>query len=151
MRRCRCLTDGVQRGELLADDLPDVVVAAGGVGLELDAEEVAVGQQAHVRVAHQVEDRALLVVGRAAPRGLMEDQPGALEPVPDGGQEQLALGPEQLEQVRLRDADRPGDRLGRGARVAAFRERVERGGDDRVAALVGGLAGVVAAAFMCVT
>ena len=109
------LTDDVQLGELLADDLPDVLVAAGRVGLQLDAEQVAIGQELHVGVAHQVEDRAVLVVGRAAPGGLVEDEPGPLEAVPDDGEEQLPLRPEQLEQVRLRDADGPRDRLGRGA------------------------------------
>ena len=135
------LDRGVQAGEFLADDLPDVVVATGGIGLELDAEEVAVVEQAHVRGAHQVEDRARLVVGRPAVGGFVEHESCPLEAVTDRGEEQLALGPEQLEQVRLRDADRPGDRFGRGAGIPALGELVEGRHDDRVAPFVGGLAG----------
>ena len=70
----------------------------------------------------------------------MEDQPGPLEAVADDGEEEFPLRPEQLEQVRLRDADGPRDRLGRGADVAALGELVDRGDDDRVATFVGGLA-----------
>ena len=54
-------------------------------------------------------------------RGLLEDEAGPLEAVPDDGEEQLPLRPEQLEQVRLRDADRAGRSIGRGAGVAAAR------------------------------
>ena len=57
--------------------------------------------------------------------GLMKDQTGPLEAVADDGQEQLALRAEQLEQVRLRDADGPRDRLGR--RAASSRPRRTRG------------------------
>ena len=114
---------------------------ARGVGLELDAEQVAIGEQAAVGGPHQVEDRAELVVVGTASGCLLEDAPRPLEPVADDGQEQLPLRAEQLEHVWLRDADRAGDRLGRGAGVAAFGELVERGDDDRLAAFVGGLAG----------
>ena len=63
----------------------------------------------------------------------------------------LALRPVQLEQVRLGDAHRSGDRFGRGAGIAALGELVERRNDDRVAPLVGRLAGGRCAAFMAVT
>ena len=78
----------------------------------------------------------------------MEDETRPLEAVADDRQEELALGPEQLEQVRLRDPDGAGDRVGRRARVPAFREGVERGDDDRIAALVCGLAARGRCAFM---
>ena len=68
---------------------------------------------------------------------MLEPRRGAVEAVADGGQEQLLLRPEQLEQVGLRHAGAAGDRGRRGARVAALRE-LDRGcGDDLVAAFVG--------------
>ena len=39
----------IQRRELLTDDLADVLVATGRVGLELDAQQVAIGQQSACR------------------------------------------------------------------------------------------------------
>ena len=77
----------------------------------------------------------------------MEDQPRPLEAVADDREEQLPLRPEQLEQVRLRDADGASDRLGRRADVAARGELVE-GGATTASALVGRLAVVVSVAFM---
>jgi hypothetical protein len=57
------------------------------------------------------------------------------------GEEELALGAEAAEQGRLADAGLAGDRLGRGAVVAADGEMADRDGEDLLAALVGGLAG----------
>ena len=90
-------------------------------------------------------------VGRRRGR-FVKDQPGPLEAVADDGEEQFPLRPEQLEQVRLRDADRSRDRLGGGAAVAARGEFVERGDDDRARGARRRSGGsVVAAAFMHVT
>ena len=76
---------------------------------------------------------------------------GPLESVADDGEEQLPLRPEELEQVRLGDADGAGDRLGRCAGVAAVGEFVERGGDDSSRRSSAVWRVVVAAAFMRVT
>jgi hypothetical protein len=56
------------------------------------------------------------------------------------GEEQLLLGAEQPEQVRLRDARLARDRVGRGAAVAALGELTGRDDEDLLAALPGGLA-----------
>ena len=59
----------------------------------------------------------------------------------DRRQEQLALGPEQPEQVGLGDAGAPGDVVGGGA-VQALQAELDHGRVEHgVAALVGGLAG----------
>ena len=113
----------IESGELLPDDLPDVLVTTCGVGLQLDAQKVAIGEEPHVGEAHQIEDRARSG-SSSGPRlcRLVKDQAGSLEPVPDDGEEEFALRPEQLEQIRLRDTDRTRDRLGGGAAVAAVCE-----------------------------
>ncbi len=140
--RCTAITlhRDVERSELLADDLANVLVATRGIGLELDAEQVPIGEQLHVGVAHQVEDRTVLVVVGLAPGGLVEDQSRPLEAATNDRQEQFPLRAEQLEQVWLRDADGPRDRFGRGSDVTARRELVDGRGDDGVSSLVGGLA-----------
>src|SRR3954471_8519587 len=130
----------VQGGEFLPDDAAAVLVAASRVRLELDAEQVAVRQELHVRETHQVEDRALLIVVRLSSGSLVEDEAGSLEPVPDHGKEQFPLRTEQLEQVRLRHADGPCDRLRRCPAVPTLRKLAEGSDDDRVAPFVGGLA-----------
>ena len=56
------------------------------------------------------------------------------------GEEELALGLEEPEQVRLRDAGLARDRVGRGSLVAAERELLDRERDDLLAPLLGGLA-----------
>ena len=132
-------TASIQSSELLANDLPDVLVAARRVGLQLDAQEVPIGEEPHIGEAHQVEDRTRLIVFRAALCRFVEDQARPLEAVSDDGEEEFALRPEQLEQIGLRDTDRSGDRFRGGAAVAARGEFSQRGHDDRVATLVGRL------------
>src|SRR4051794_15746630 len=124
---------GIQVCEFVSDDPPDVLVAARGVCLELDSKQVSVRQELHVCQAHQVEDRALLTVIGLSSGGLLEDQAGPLEPMPDDRKEQFPLRPEQLEQVWLRDTDGSCDRLRRRAAVATVRELAQSGDNDRVA------------------
>ena len=53
------VADGpMEPGELLAHGGPDLVVAAGGVGLQLDAQEIAIAEEIHVGEAHAPEDVA---------------------------------------------------------------------------------------------
>ena len=111
---------GEERADLLlggagqpGDELPELGVAAAGgradlgvgargVGLELELEHLAVGEQVDVRVAHRLEPVAL--AGRL---GRPREQVG--EPCVaafDAREEQLLLRAEQAEQVRVRDARR---------------------------------------------
>jgi hypothetical protein len=66
----------------------------------------------------------------------VEDQARSLEPVSHDGKEELALRPEQLEQIRLRDTDRSGDRFRGGTAVPPGGEFSQGGNDDGVTALV---------------
>ena len=61
-----------------------------------------------------------------------------LEAAIDAGEEQLALGPEEPEQVGLGDAGLARDVLGGRAVVAAVGELPEADLDDLLAALLGG-------------
>jgi hypothetical protein len=117
----------------------DVGVGARDLPLHLHQDRVAVREQLlDVRLAHLVH--ALLRVGRAF-GGAPEDGEQLLVGAVAAGEEELALGAEEAEQVRLADAGLAGDRLGRGAVVAADGEMADRDGEDLLAALLGGLAG----------
>ena len=90
----------------------------------------------------QLEDVARRAVLLATlPCRLDEDQPRALEAVADDGQEQLALGAEELEEVRLGDADASGDGLRGGPLIAAGGEFGQCRAHDLGATVVGRLAG----------
>ena len=95
-----------------------------GVALELDQEQRAVLEERRVGQGDRSE-RALALHGLArlvAPDRILEGEAGAAEAAPHDGAEQLLLGAEQLEDVRLGDAGCPGDRLGRRAHEPASRE-----------------------------
>ena len=126
----------IQSSELLANDLPDVLVATRRVGLQLDTQQVTIGEEPHIGEAHQVEVRARRIVFGAALGRFVEDQACPLEAVSDDGEEEFTLRPEQLEQIGLRDTDRAGDRFRGCAAVAAGGELSQRGHDDGVPALV---------------
>ena len=116
---------------------PDHGIGAGGIALHLEQQRGPVGQQLlGVSPAHR---RQHLVLRDALRRGAerLEDAP-----VRDvvAGEEELALGLEEPEQVRLRDPGLARDRVGRGALVAAERELLDRERDDLLAPLLGGLA-----------
>jgi len=109
-------------------------VVAGGVGLVLEHQLVAVAeQQLLVGPAHGLQ-RVLAVSGRApgavvvgGPRKGVGD---ALEAAIDGGEEQLALVGEEAEHVRLGHAHPPRDALDGRAVQATVGELVDGGGDQ---------------------
>ena len=70
--------------------------------------------------------------------GAKEERLGVGEAALDGGDDQLALGAEQAEQIRLRDAGHARDHVGRGALVPALRKDGHRGFEDLLAAFGGG-------------
>jgi hypothetical protein len=72
--------------------------------------------------------------------GAAEDGEQLLVGAVAAGEEELALGAEEAEQVRLADAGLAGDRLGRGAVVAADGEMADGDAEDLLATLLGGLA-----------
>ena len=128
--------------EFVPDRLADLGVAARGVGLELAEQELAVAQQVAIREADGLEHvLGGRVLGASRAAGRLEGDPRPAEPVAHGGDEEVLLRAEQLEEVRLAHAGALGDRVGRGAVVARPRELGHRGGDDLVASLVGGKAG----------
>ena len=134
------LDASVERRELLADGRADLGIGARRVSLELDEQQRPIGQQAHVGRSDGVE-RAVAALDRARDVGaaaVLEREPGAGEAAPDDREEEVLLRPEQLEDVRLRDAGPPGDRLGGRADQPAVRELLGRRCDDRFASLVGG-------------
>ena len=67
--------------------------------------------------------------------GVAEELERLLHAALDGRDEELLLRPEEPEEVRLRDAGRRGDVLGRRAVEAAARERGLRRGEHRLAPL----------------
>ena len=121
-----CSGGGAGQPRHLLDHVPvalaharlDHRVRAGGVGLHLEQQRGPVAEQVDVRPAHRLQHLGL----RDAARGGPERAEDALVRDVVAGDEQLALGLEQPEQVRLRDAGLARDRVGRGAAVAAERE-----------------------------
>src|ERR1700722_10620035 len=120
------------------------VVVAGGVGLVLEHQEVAVADQ-HLLVsaAHRVE--RVLAVLSGAPFGVVgggaaERLGDALKAALQRGEEQVELAREEAEDVRLRDADATRDALYGRSMQAAVRELVHSGGDQLLAPLSSGYA-----------
>src|SRR5712691_9815067 len=96
----------VQPPELFTDDLPDIGIGAGGVGLELDQEEGPVREELHVPHPHRLEDR-VAAFDRArheAASRVFERESGPAEAGPDDRDEEVLLRPEELKHVRLADA-----------------------------------------------
>ena len=120
-------------GVALAHPRLDLGVGGGRVALHLEQQRGAVGEQVRVGLAH----RRHPLLGRQAARRLGErlGDPPVHHLV--AGEEQLALGVEEPEQVRLRDPRLARDLVGRGAVVAAQREVLDRDLDDLAAALGG--------------
>ncbi|HEX7298759.1 MAG TPA: hypothetical protein VF257_07110 [Solirubrobacteraceae bacterium] len=109
-----------------AHELTHFVVAGGGVGLELDEQQRAIGEHGAVGLLHRVEGAFLAGGCRGGAEGLLD----AIEAALDGGQEETLLGPEEAEGVRLGDADRVGDRADRRAVQAGLRELLDGGVDE---------------------
>ena len=104
--------------------------------MDLQQEKGAILQQRPVRLAHRLHDGHRVGV-LARRRGLpAERAQNALEAATDGGDEQLLLCPEQLEQVGLGDADPFGDGLDGGAVEAALGELRHGRLEDRLASLL---------------
>ena len=97
-----CCTARGSSGRRALDDR-----VAGGVGLQLDAQGVAVGDEVDVDVAHQ---RELLVRRGASGRRLGEGSPDPPDDLVVDSEEQLLLAGEQCVDVRLGDAGSPRDR-----------------------------------------
>ena len=110
----------------------------GRVALHLEQQRVPVGQQLSSYAWPIAFSRSLS--GAAAAASAERPRRPARRQRSDAGEEQLLLGAEQPEQVRLRDAGLARDRLGRGAVVAALGEVPQRDREDLLAALLGGLA-----------
>jgi hypothetical protein len=106
----------------------------GGVGLHLEQQRMAVGQQPLlVGVPHRVQALAL----RRRRGGLAKDVPDVGVTAVDAGQEQLALGAVEPEQIGLGDPRLAGDVLGRRAVVAALGEVTEGDPGDLLATVLG--------------
>ena len=91
--------------------LADLGVVARGPALEHQHQAVAVGHHRLVGVAHGVER----LHPRLAARGVGEDLVEVVDRALRRREVELLLRAEEPEQVRLRDAGRPGDVVGRGA------------------------------------
>ena len=132
---------GPRRSELvlgvlaLAHDRPDVGLSTRRIGMELEAQDVPIGEQhLDVGVAHPLEDVLRVESGGPGlPTALLESPAGPIEAIPDGREEQVLLGPEQLEQVGLGYTGPASDQLGRGACEPTRGELDGRGRDDLVA------------------
>ena len=119
-----------------ADGLADLRVVARRPALQHQHQAVAVGHHRLVGVAHRVQRvHPLLPAG-----GIGEDLVEMVDRAPRRREVELLLRAEEPEEVRLRDAGRPRDVLGRGAVQALDGELVRGGDQDGLAALVGGLA-----------
>jgi hypothetical protein len=124
---------------MVTDDL----VVASGVGLQLEHEQVAIRLQAlHVHLRHRHHHPRLAFPLRCQDggrvvllSGLCEQLDRQVEAALDRGDEQLTLGAEQAEHVRLRDADAPRDPVDWSAVKSGVGELVDRRLDQRVPAL----------------
>ena len=77
-------------------------------------------------MTHRFEDGLRAPAGLfGLPRTNLEGQPGPIETITDGGDEQILLGSEQLKQIRLRDTGTPGNSCGRGPGVT-IRGKLDR-------------------------
>ena len=131
-------------GVVVANHDLNLGILAGCICLKLQPQDVPVAQQKpNIGMAHFFED-ALGVeasVGRQLP-GVLESEASPVEAIPDRGYEQLLLGAEELEEVRLRHSGASCDRRRGGAGIAGPGELDRGGGNDLVAAFFGGKAGV---------
>jgi hypothetical protein len=114
-------------------------VVAGGIGLVLEHEVVAIGgEQVPVGATHGHQNVLAVLGGTAGLElggGERERVGEAIEAVVDGGEEQLALAREQAEDVGLGDAYAARYAVDGGAMQAAARKLVDGGRDQRLATL----------------
>src|SRR4051794_964544 len=101
-------------------------IGARGVALHLEEQRLAVLQQSDVGGAHRLERLA----GRGVGRGALEGPADALVHLAVAGEEQLPLGPEEAEEVRLGEAGVARDGPRRGAGVAPQGEVGDGDGDE---------------------
>jgi hypothetical protein len=123
-------------------DRADVGVRARGPDLHLELEQLAILEHPAVGHAHRGEHGRLRMVGVPALGRPAERLKRALARALGAGQEEVLLGAEQPEQVRVRDPRRPRDRLGRRAEVPRAGELGHRDLDDLPAPFVGREAGL---------
>src|SRR2546430_3498861 len=92
---------GDEVAEPVADDLADLGIVTGRIGLELRLQPRAIGDEiSHVDATHRVES----VVAALSLGGALERLQRLAHAACDGGLEELLLRPEEPEDVRLRDA-----------------------------------------------
>ena len=120
-----------ERSVALADDRADFGVVAVGVRLHLGAEADAVPEQLDVGLADRVERLLTLLAGG----GFLEELQGLAQAAPDDLEVELLLRAEEPEEIRLRDADSAGNRVGRRAVEPVLAELLERRDEDLLAPL----------------
>src|SRR4051812_21671958 len=118
-----------ERAVALPDDLADFRVVAVGVRLHLGAEAGAVVEQLDVRLADRVESFLAALAGR----GFLEELERLAQAAPDDLDVELLLRAEEAEEVRLRDAGPPRDRVGRRSMEPVLSELLERPREDLLA------------------
>src|SRR5438094_3491695 len=111
-----------ERAVALADDRADLGVVAVGVRLHLGAEAGAVVEQLDVRLADRVEGFLAALAGG----GFLEELERLAQAAPDDLDVELLLRAEEAEEVRLRDAGPPRDRVGRRAVEPVLPKFLER-------------------------
>ena len=120
--------------EAVAHHRPDRRVGAGREAVQQHGDQFPLGEQAVVRLP---EARQIGLHRGGVAEGLLDAAGGVLH----RREEQLLLGAEKPDHVRLGDAGQPRHLIGRGARVAAGRESGHSGGHELPVALVGGESG----------
>src|SRR5438067_5458581 len=115
-----------ERAVALADDRADLRVVAVGVRLHLGAEASAVVEQLDVSLADRVEGFLAALAGG----GVLEELERLAQAAPDDLDVELLLRAEEAEEVRLRDAGPPRDRVGRRAVEPVLPELLERRSED---------------------
>ena len=117
-------------------------IVARRVRLHLHEQERAIGgDEMMIGAPHGEEDGMGVGVVAGLGGGGAEDRHGALEGAPHGGDEELLLGAEELEQVGLRHPDALSDRRDRRPVQPAYGELTGRRFDDLAAALFFGESG----------
>jgi hypothetical protein len=113
--------------------LADRRIGAGREAVQQQGDQLALGEQVVVGLAQAGQVGSL---GRLAELRL-----DAVAGVADGGEEELLLGAEDADHVRLGDAGQARDLIGGGAGVSAEAERGDGGGHELLVALLGGETG----------